>query len=69
MAARTKKDQTNRVWVYCDCEGTWSHGEGMTRLEIGCGGKNGSKWSIWRDCNGEYDSYEYKTLKEAMRNA
>lgn len=58
MTTLTKTDKLGRQWTYCDCEGTWTHGEHV----IGCAGSNGRKWNVWsvpRSC-------DYRTLREAM---
>ena len=60
MTKRTKTDSKNRVWSYCDGEGTWSHGDHI----IGCGAKNGSKWRIWD--GPQRSRYEYSTLSDAI---
>lgn len=58
----TKTDSRGRVWTYCDGEGSWRCGEHV----IGCGGSNGSKWSVWSGPNQGY--YEHKTLRAAMES-
>ena len=55
-----RKDRIGRTWNNNDAEGTWEHGEHV----IGCGGKNGSKFSIW--AGPDKGHWEYKRLSEAM---
>ncbi len=60
MKALTRKDDRGRVWVYCDCEGTWSHADHL----IGCAAKNGRRFMFWSS-DDKYPE-EFKTLREAM---
>jgi len=57
--AKTLKDAHGRVWEYCDAEGCWTYKKHC----IGCGYRNGSKWSDWNDHDGPE---EFKTLQQAM---
>tara|TARA_R110000824_G_scaffold172434_1_gene350306 strand:- start:33762 stop:33962 length:201 start_codon:yes stop_codon:yes gene_type:complete len=56
MKKRTDKD--GRVWEYNDAEGNYSYKKAC----IGCGGRNGSKFTDWNRTGCE----EFNTLREAM---
>jgi hypothetical protein len=58
----TRTDERGRVWRFNDAEGTWDHGKHL----IGCGGRNGSKWSIW--AGPDRGHREFKTLTEAIQS-